>query len=52
MVDLGARQLAAMEQGALSRPAGYASDAEWWWAIVEGNSSVHVRRVEMKGATE
>lgn len=48
----GARQLAAMEQGRLSRPAGYASDAAWWWAVVETHSTVHVRRVEMKGATE
>lgn len=50
--DDGARQIAAMEQGAVSRPANYASDAEWWWSVVEANSTVHVRRVEMKGATQ
>jgi Tfp pilus assembly protein PilW len=50
--DDGARQIAAVEQGVVSRPSGYVSDAEWWWAVVEANSSVFVRRVEMKGATE
>ena len=30
-----------------ARPAAYASDAEWWWAVVERHSRVHVRRVEL-----
>lgn len=48
----GARQLAAIEQGVVSRPAAFANEAAWWWAVVEANSWVFVRRVEMKGATE
>lgn len=48
----GARQIAAIEQGVVPRPASYASDAEWWWAVAEAHSSVFVRRVEVKGATE
>lgn len=50
--EAGARQLAAIEQGTVTRPISYASDAEWWWSVVEAHSTVHVRRVEMKGATE
>lgn len=48
----GARQIAALEQGVIKRPAAYASDAEWWWAVVEGNSSVYVQRVEIKGVNQ
>lgn len=49
--DEGARLLDAMEQsdGAIARPPAHASDAAWWWAVVEANSRVFVRRVEMKG---
>lgn len=45
----GARQISAIEQGQVSRPAIYATDAQWWWAVVEANSYVYVRRVELKG---
>jgi hypothetical protein len=47
----GAARVAEMESGAgrILRPAAYASDAEWWWAVVEANSRVYTRRVEMKG---
>lgn len=45
----GARQIAAMEQGTIARPSDYSSDAEWWWAVVEANSTVFVRRIEVKG---
>lgn len=30
-----------------TRPAEYATDAEWWWAVVEQHSKVYVRRVEL-----
>ena len=46
--DEGAGIVAAMESGQLSRPPGYATDAEWWWSEVEANSKVFVRRVEIK----
>ncbi len=51
--DQGATLLAEMESGAgrLARPPVYASDAEWWWGIVENNSRVFVRRVEVKGGS-
>jgi prepilin-type N-terminal cleavage/methylation domain-containing protein len=45
----GARQIAAMEQGMIGRPTLHANDAEWWWAVVEANSTVYVRRIELKG---
>jgi hypothetical protein len=46
----GATQLEAIELGRIpSRPPAYASDAEWWWAVVEANSRVFVRRIEIKG---
>lgn len=47
--DEGARQLAAVEQGLVARPATFASDAAWWWSVVESHSTVFVRRIEMKG---
>ena len=48
----GAALLAEIESGTgrLTRPSVYASDAEWWWAIVEANSRVYTRRVDVKGA--
>jgi hypothetical protein len=51
LTDEGARILDAMEQsnGAITRPANYATDAEWWWGVVEANSRVYTRRVEVKG---
>lgn len=51
LTDEGARILDAMERsnGAISRPGNYATDAEWWWAVVEANSRGYTRRVEMKG---
>ena len=49
--DAGAALLAEMEtSGAhITRPADYASDAEWWWGVVETHSTVHVRRIAVKG---
>ena len=50
LTDEGARQLDAMESPSspLLPPAGL-SPAEWWWSVVEANSTVFVRRVEIKG---
>lgn len=47
----GARLVTALEQGSggLVRPAGFASDDEWWWAVVEAHSQVYVRRIECGG---
>ena len=49
--EQGATLLAEMESGGgrLTRPAAFATDAEWWWAVTEANSHVFVRRVEVKG---
>jgi prepilin-type N-terminal cleavage/methylation domain-containing protein len=46
----GARLLEAMEKNSanLVRPPTYATDAEWWWAVVEANSRVFTRRLELK----
>jgi prepilin-type N-terminal cleavage/methylation domain-containing protein len=53
LTEEGARQIEAMEQGseALARPPAYPTDAAWWWAVVEANSRVFVRRVELKGGS-
>ena len=47
----GASLLAEIEAGGITpiRPAAYATDAEWWWGVVEKNSTVFVRRIELKG---
>jgi hypothetical protein len=44
----GATLIEAVEAGRLARPATYATDAEWWWGLVEAHSAVFVRRVEIK----
>ena len=51
LTEQGAGLLAEIESGAgrVTRPAAYASDAEWWWGVVEANSRVYTRRVEVKG---
>ncbi len=51
LTDEGARSIDAMEQGsgALTRPPEFLNDAEWWWGVVEANSRVYVRRIEIKG---
>lgn len=48
LTEEGAAQLAALEAGRTSRPAGYATDGEWWWGVVEAQSRVFIRRVEIK----
>ena len=47
----GATLIAEMEKGGgrVARPPAYATDAEWWWAVVEGNSRPSIRRIELKG---
>jgi prepilin-type N-terminal cleavage/methylation domain-containing protein len=45
----GASLVEAMETGRVARPSAYGTDAEWWWAVVEANSAVFTRRVEIKG---
>ena len=51
LTDEGARLVDGMERagGLLVRPAAYQTDAEWWWAVVEANSRVYMRRVEIMG---
>ena len=44
----GVNKLQAFENGKVSRPPEYASDADYWWAIAEQNSNVFIRRVEIK----
>lgn len=45
----GASQLENIENGRISRPAQYATNAEWWWAVVEANSKVFVDRIVVGG---
>jgi hypothetical protein len=45
----GSSLIEAIETGRVSRPSAYSTDAEWWWSVVEANSAVFVRRVEIKG---
>lgn len=50
LTDEGAAQLEGIETGKIpSRPPAYATDADWWWAVVEANSKVFTRRIEIKG---
>ena len=51
LTDEGARLIDAMEQrsGAIMRPPEFANDTDWWWAVVEANSRVYTRRIEIKG---
>ncbi|MBI2812858.1 MAG: prepilin-type N-terminal cleavage/methylation domain-containing protein [Opitutae bacterium] len=50
LTEEGASLLDAIEGNRLAnRPPAYATDAEWWWAVVEANSRVFVRRIEIKG---
>ncbi|MEO6994220.1 MAG: hypothetical protein ABI273_11355, partial [Lacunisphaera sp.] len=51
--ERGAALLDEWENGGghVIRPANYASDAEWWWGMVEAHSSIYVRRIELRGGT-
>ncbi len=50
LTEEGATLLSEMESGKgwVARPAAYATDAAWWWVLVEANSHVYTRRVEIK----
>lgn len=45
----GATLVENIETGRTTRPAQYANDAEWWWAVADANSRVYVRRVLIEG---
>ncbi len=47
--EAGASQIEAMENGRVARPAGHATDAAWWWSVVEEHSAVYSRRIEIQG---
>lgn len=47
--ESGAAELEAVETGRVLRPSEFATDAEWWWRVVERQSQVFVRRIEIKG---
>lgn len=49
LTESGARQLEAIERGALARPVEHGTDADWWWAVAEANSEVFIRRIHLKG---
>jgi len=49
LTEAGAMELAALEQGRLVRPAEHATDAAWWWAVVERHSQVFTRRIQILG---
>ncbi|MEZ5414779.1 MAG: hypothetical protein R3F03_10755 [Opitutaceae bacterium] len=38
-----------MEAGLVQRPSLYATDADWWWAVVEAQSRVFSARVVIAG---
>lgn len=47
--EAGATRLEAIERGQVGRPPEHATDAAWWWAVVEANSMIFIRRIEIKG---
>ncbi|MCP5530913.1 MAG: hypothetical protein H7A44_10780 [Opitutaceae bacterium] len=49
LTDSGAAQLEQMEAGLVQRPSLYATDADWWWAVVEAQSRVFSARVVIAG---
>jgi len=52
LTEKGATVIAAMESGLIPPPPEYRANAPaWWWAVVEANSEVHVRRVRILNAT-
>ena len=51
LTDEGARLLTSYELGQISRPADVSSDDEYWWRLVEANSQVYTRRIEIKSTS-
>lgn len=50
LTETGATLLEAIEANRIPvRPPQYGTDAEWWWGVVEANSRVYTRRIEIKG---
>lgn len=49
LTEEGATLLEAIEAGRVPRPPSYGTDAGWWWGVVEANSRVFTRRIEIKG---
>lgn len=49
LTEEGATLLEAIEAGRVPRPPLYGTDAAWWWAVVEANSKVFIRRIEIRG---
>jgi hypothetical protein len=50
MTEEGMTLLEAIEANRVTgRPPTYATDAAWWWGVVEANSRVFTRRIEIKG---
>ena len=49
LTEEGATLLEAIEAGRVPRPPVYSTDAAWWWGVVEANSKVFTRRIEIKG---
>jgi prepilin-type N-terminal cleavage/methylation domain-containing protein len=50
LTENGATLLEAIEANRIPvRPPQYGTDAEWWWGVVEANSRVYTRRIEIKG---
>jgi type II secretory pathway pseudopilin PulG len=49
LTDSGATELEQMEAGLVQRPTLYATDADWWWAVVEAQSRIYSARVVMIG---
>jgi type II secretory pathway pseudopilin PulG len=47
--ERGATLLDAIEAGRVPRPVEFATDADWWWSVVEKNSAWFGRRIEVKG---
>lgn len=51
LTDEGAAMVEAIEASSgPARPAMFSTDAEWWWSVVEANSRVFIRRIQIKGA--
>jgi type II secretory pathway pseudopilin PulG len=53
LTDEGAQQIANLEADPqrITRPSKYATDAEYWTAIVDANSRVYTRRIEIKSTS-